>query len=166
MAKKEAKKEVKKERKKDATPAEKQHAEWLYCEKRLTPEVIAKEMDRNIKTIYKWRDEGGWDETRELFDLGPTQLKKLLTESAIRIAKGEVRKDAEGNEVKEIDADAIIKIMKSREYLNQGVSPEVCRDFLVELDNFISELEPELAAKNTKYHKMFLIQKIQQNGGN
>lgn len=155
-----------KPKKRAASPAEISHAEWLYCEKNMTPEAIAKEMERNIKTIYAWRDNGNWDETRELFHLSPTQLKKILTEAAIRIAKGEKRTDAEGNELKEIDADAIIKIMKSRDYLNKGVSAEVCRDFLVELDNFISEHDPALAAKNTQYHKMFLIQKIQFDGGN
>ena len=151
---------------KKASPAEIAHAEWLYCEKRVSPEAIAKEMDRNIKTIYKWRDEGKWDDTKDLFYLSPTQLKKLLTEAAIRMAKGEKRLDKDGNELKEIDADSIIKVMKSREYLQKGVSPETCRDFLVELDNFVSEYDPELAAQMTKYHKMFLIEKIRIDGGN
>lgn len=153
-------------KKKEATPAEKNHAEWLYCEKRLSPEAISKELDRNIKTIYKWRDEGGWDDTKELFELSPVQLKKLLTEAAIRMAKGEKRVDKNGNELKEVDADAIIKVMKSREYLQKGVSAEVCRDFLIELDNFVSEQSPELAVQMTKYHKMFLIEKIRIDGGN
>lgn len=149
-----------------ASPAEIAHAEWLFCEKRLTLEAIAKELDRNIKTITKWRDDGGWEDTKELFELSPVQLKKLLTEAAIRMAKGEKRVDKEGNELKEVDADAIIKVMKSREYLQKGVSPEVCRDFLIELDNFVSEQNPELAAQMTKYHKMFLIEKIRIDGGN
>lgn len=153
-------------KKKEASPAERNHAEWLFCEKRLSPEAIAKELDRNIKTIYKWRDDGGWNDTKELFELSPIQLKKLLTEAAIRMAKGEKRLDKDGVELKEVDADAIIKVMKSREYLQKGVSAEVCRDFLVELDNFISEQAPELAAQNTKYHKMFLIEKIRLDGGN
>lgn len=157
---------AKNNKKQEATPAERNHAEWLYCEKRLSPEAIARELDRNIKTIYKWRDDGGWDDTKELFDLSPTQLKKLLTEAAIRMAKGEKRTDKEGNELKEVDADSIIKVMKSREYLQKGVSPEVCRDFLIELDNFVAEQEPELAAQMTKYHKMFLIEKIRLDGGN
>lgn len=130
-------------RKGSVTPAEKSLAEYLYCEKRLSPEAIAKELGRNIKTIYNLRDEGDWESTRELFDLSPTQLKRLLTEAAIRMAKGEKRLDEKGNELKEIDADAIVKVMKSRDYLQKAVNAAVCRDFLVELDNFVSEREPK-----------------------
>ena len=162
-----AKKETEtKSRKGEVTPAEKSLAEYLYCEKRLSPDAIAKELGRNIKTIYKLRDEGGWEDTRELFDLSPTQLKRLLTEAAIRMAKGEKRLDEKGNELKEIDADAIVKVMKSRDYLQKAVNAAVCRDFLVELDNFVSKHNPKLAAENTQYHRMFLVEKIQQENGN
>ncbi|MEL3904453.1 MAG: hypothetical protein P1P63_05010 [Treponemataceae bacterium] len=147
-----------------ATPAEINHAEWLYVEKGLKPEAIASELDRNIKTIYSWRDDGGWDEKKNLFDLGPTELKRILMEAAIRIAKGEKRLDENGQEIKEIDADAISKIMKAYDYMSGKLSPEVVRDVLIECDNFISEIEPEDAVKITQYHKMFLIHKIDQSG--
>lgn len=156
----------KKGRKGAASPAEINHAEWLYVEKGLKPEAIAAELERNIKTIYEWRDKGGWDEKKNLFDLGPTELKRILMEAAIRIAKGEKRTDDQGNEIKEIDADAISKIMKAYDYMSGKLSAEVVRDVLMECDNFISEIEPEDAAKITQYHKMFLIFKIDQDSGN
>lgn len=157
---------AKKGRKGAASSAEINHAEWLYVEKGLKPEAIAAELERNIKTIYEWRDKGGWDEKKNLFDLGPTELKRILMEAAIRIAKGEKRTDDQGNEIKEIDADAISKIMKAYDYMSGKLSPEVVRDVLMECDNFISEIEPEDAVKITQYHKMFLIFKIDQNSGN
>lgn len=157
---------AKKTRRGAAAPAEITHAEWLYVEKGLKPEAIASELDRNIKTIYEWRDKGGWEDKKNLFDLGPTELKRILMEAAIRIAKGEKRLDENGQEIKEIDADAISKIMKAYDYMSKKVSPEVVRDVLMECDNYISQIEPEDAARITKYHKMFLIYKIDQDSGN
>ena len=160
------KKTAEKTRKKEASPSEKKHAEWLYVEKGLSPQAIADELERNIKTIYDWRDKYGWDETKLLFDTGPTQLKKELLQAAMRIMKGEVRKDNTGNEMKEIDADSLSKIMKGYDFISKKASPAVCRDILVELDNFVSEREPKLAAEMTQYHRMFLVYKIGQENGN
>lgn len=159
------KKEAVKTKRKDATPAEKAHAEWLYVEKKLSLQAIAGEMDRNIKTIIDWRDKGGWEETKELFDTGPTQLRKSLLQAAMRVMNGEVRKDAAGNEIKEVDADSLSKIMKAYDYVSKKASPAVCRDILAELDNFTSEHDPKLAAQNTQVHRMFLVYKIQQENG-
>jgi len=161
-----AKKAEVKTKRREATPSEKKHAEFLYVEKGLSLQAIAKEMDRNVKTIIDWRDKGDWEETKDLFHTGPTQLKKVLMQAAMRIMKGEIRKDEQGNELKEVDADSLSKIMKAYDYMNKKASPAVCRDFLVELDNFMSEHNPKLAAENTQYHRMFLVHKIQQENGN
>lgn len=149
-----------------ATPAEISHAETLFCEKKWTPEAIAEALERDIKTIYAWRDKYLWEETKDLFDTGPTELKKILLKEAVRIAKGEARKDEDGNAVKGLDADALSKVMKAYDYMSQKASPSVCRDILVELDNWLSMQDPKLAAEMTKWHKQFLIFKIQQEGGN
>lgn len=157
---------AKKKEVKRAAPAEIAHAETLYCEKKWTPEAIAEALNRDIKTIYSWRDKGKWDEARDLFDTGPTELKKILLKEAVRIAKGEARKDADGNEQKALDADALSKVMKAYDYMCQQASPSVCRDVLMEFDNWLSSKEPKLAADMTQYHKMFIIFKIQQESGN
>lgn len=149
-----------------ATPAEISHAETLFCEKKWTPEAIAEALERDIKTIYAWRDKYLWEETKDLFDTGPTELKKILLKEAVRIAKGESRKDEDGNIVKGLDADALSKVMKAYDYMSQKAGPSVCRDILVELDNWLSMQDPKLAAEMTKWHKQFLIFKIQQEGGN
>ncbi|MCF8337901.1 MAG: hypothetical protein K9I74_07950 [Bacteroidales bacterium] len=151
---------------KRATQAEISHAETLFCEKKWTPEAIAEALDRDIKTIYAWRDKYMWEETRDLFDTGPTELKKILLKEAVRIAKGETRKDDDGNEVKGLDADSLSKVMKAYDYMSQKASPSVVRDVLMEFDSWLSTQEPKLAAEMTQYHKMFLIYKIQQESGN
>lgn len=155
-----AKKTIKK-----ATQAEIAHAEMLYCEKKWTPETIANFLNFNIKTIYAWRDKFKWDDTRDLFDTTPTELKKLLLKEATRIAKGEVRTDETGKEVKGLDADSLSKVMKAYDFMSKKASPAVVQEFLIELDNFISLRNPKLAADLTPIHKDFLISKINQENG-
>lgn len=145
-----------------ASPAEISHAESLYCEKKWTPEAIAEALDRDIKTVYAWRDKNNWEDLRELFDTGPTQLKQILLKEAVRIARGEKRKDDEGNIVPGIDADSLSKVMKAYDYMSKKASPEVIRDVLMELDSFMVTVDPKKAAEFTRYHKMFLQHKISQ----
>ncbi len=153
---------AKKKQTRRASPAEISYAEMLYCEKRYTPEAIAETLGRNIKTIYTWRDDNGWEETKDLLAVGPTELKKILLKEAVRIAKGEARKDDQGNEVKGIDADALSKVMKAYDYMSQRTSPEVIHDVLVELDNYMVTIDPVKASEFTKYHAMFLQDRINQ----
>lgn len=154
-------------KRREATAGEKKHAEWLYVERDLPLATIAAELGRNIKTISDWRDKGGWDETKELFKVGPTRLRQALLQSAVRVLNGEQRTDKEGNPIKEVDADSLSKIMKAYDYVSRKASPSVCRDILIELDNFICQHDPRLAAQNTQYHRLFLIHKIEQeNNGN
>jgi transposase-like protein len=159
MEKKERKSIAKKP---DANNAEIKYAETLYVEKGLSPQAIAEELGRNIKTIYAWRDKYRWDATKDLFQSGPTELKKILLNEAVRIAKGEKRLDAEGNEVKGIDADSLSKVMKAYDYMNQKLSIEVFRDAFVEFDYWMVTVDAKIAGEFTKYHKMFLQNKISQ----
>ncbi len=145
---------------KRAKPAEISHAEWLFCEKKWTPEAIAEEVQRDIKTIYAWRDKHNWEETRSLLETGPGELKKILLIEAVRITKGGERTDEQGNPIKPIDADSLSKIMKAYEYMSKRASPEVISDVFMEFDNFMVTIDPKLANEFTKYHKIFLQHKI------
>lgn len=156
MGKKDTGKKVAKE----VSNAEIKYAETLYVEKGISPQIIADELGRNIKTIYNWRDKYSWDDTRNLFTTGPSELRKILLQEATRIAKGEVRKDQEGNDIKGIDADSLSKVMKAYDYMCQKLSIEVFRDAFVEFDNWMTGIDPKLAYEFTKYHKMFLQDKI------
>lgn len=150
------------EKAKEATPAEKNYAEMLYVEKNMTPQAIAEEVGRNIKSIYSWRDKGKWDETKELFQTGPTELRKLLLKEATRITKGEKRTNENGEEVAAIDADSLSKVMKAYDYMSKKLSPEIFRDVFVEFDNWMAGIDPKQAYQFTKYHKMFLQDKISE----
>ncbi|MDD2345188.1 MAG: hypothetical protein RBS19_03240 [Bacteroidales bacterium] len=156
------KKHTSSSKKKEVSNAEIKYAEMLYCERGMSPQAIAGEIGRNIKTIYAWRDKGMWDETKEMFDSGPIQLKKILLKEAIRITKGEVRLDEDGNEIKSIDADSLSKVMKAYDYMSTKLSPTIIRDVFVEFDNYMAGVDPKLAFDFTKYHKLFLQEKISQ----
>lgn len=148
--------------KRNYTPGEIKFYENLYVEKGLSPQLIADEYGINIKTIYAWRDKYAWDESKDLFTSGPLELKKILLREATRIAKREIEKDEQGNPIPTIDADSLSKIMKAYEYMNKQISPVVFRDVFVEFDNWMSGVDPKLAISFTKFHKMFLQEKIEQ----
>lgn len=156
-----AKKETK-TKKKDASRTERNYAATLYIEKGMKPEAIADELGRDKKTIYRWRDEESWDDTKYLFETSPTELKRILLKEATRIAKGEKRVDKDGQEVPPIDADALSKVMKAYDYMQSKLSPEIIRDVLKLLDNWMTGIDPKLAYEFTKYHKMFLQDIISQ----
>lgn len=155
-------KKVKKPIKKEATHAEIKYAETLYVEKGISPQAIADEIGKNIKTIYAWRDKFNWDDTRDLFQSGPIELKKMLLQEAVRITKGEVRTDENGKEIKGIDADSLSKVMKAYDYMSKKLSVQIFRDVFVEFDNWMTTIDPKIAFEFTKYHKMFLQDKISQ----
>ena len=137
--------------KKDVSQTEIKYAETLYVEKGIAPQAIADELSRNIKTIYAWRDKFNWEETKNLFECGPIELKKKILQEAISLSKGEKSK---------IDADSFSKVMKAYDYMSKRTSPEVIRDVFVEFDNFMVTVDPKAANEFTKYHKMFLQHRI------
>jgi transposase len=152
-------------KKQDANNAEIKYAEMLYVEKGLTPQAIAEELGRNIKTVYAWRNKGKWDDTRSLFQESPTELKKILLAEAVRIAKGQARTDIDGNEVRGIDADSLSKVMKAYDYMNAKISIEIVRDVLVKRDYWMAGVDPKRAIEDTRYNKMFLQELISLENG-
>ena len=155
-------KKVENKAKKEVSQTEIKYAESLYVEKGVSPQAIALELDRNIKTIYSWRDKYNWEETKELFESGPMELKKILLKEAVRIVKGEPVLDSDGKPKPGIDADSLSKVMKAYDYMNKKLSVEVFRDAFVDFDNWMTTIDPKVAFEFTKYHKMFLQDKISQ----
>jgi hypothetical protein len=152
--------DTKKTKKPPATESEINYAEMLYCEKDISPQAIADELGRDIKTVYAWRDKFKWDVTKELFHTSPNVLKKILLNEALRIAKCEKRLDETGAEVKPIDADSLSKIMKAYDYMNSKLSPEVIRDVLIKRDMFMISVDIKRAKDDREFNKMFLQQII------
>jgi len=155
-------KKVETKQKKEVSQAKMKYAESLYVEKGVSPQAIALELDRNIKTIYSWRDKYNWDETKNLFESGPMELKKILLKEAVRIVKGEIVLGDDNKPKPGIDADSLSKVMKAYDYMNKKLSVEVFRDAFVDFDNWMTTIDPKVAYEFTKYHKMFLQDKISQ----
>ena len=147
---------------KKASQTEIQNAEKLYCESKWTIERIAQMLGRDTKTITAWRDKYKWDDTKNLFETSPLVFKKLLLAEATRIAKGEVRIDIDGNVLKNIDADALSKVMKAYDYMSQKTSASTCLEVLLELYEFICSIDINKANEFNEYFKQFLQTKAEQ----
>lgn len=60
----------------------KDDAKRLYVRENKDIDEIAKLLKVNKATIYRWkRDDGDWDEKRNLWDLSPAELEKIYMES-------------------------------------------------------------------------------------
>ena len=60
----------------------------LYA-KGFTPQSISDLLKVGLKTIYKWRDENNWEHLRELNNIRPSEIKKMILEYVVALKKGE-----------------------------------------------------------------------------
>lgn len=112
--------------------------------------AIASELDVSTVTISKWRKDDKWDDRKTELHASPHKIKELLLKELQKLSNGEVSK---------INADAIAKISKVIESVNDRVSVQIVLTVFKEFDNWMSEQDPELAIKFTEYHKHFLLHK-------
>lgn len=103
------------------------------------------------KTIGGWAKTHEWEQKRLDFHASPTRIKQLLQNELLNISKGDAAK---------LPADAIAKLMATLDRLEKKADPIVVKKMLVDLDLFISQHDPEFAAKATYYHKLFLQHRI------
>jgi len=103
------------------------------------------------KTIGTWAKTYEWEQKRLDFHASPTRIKQLLQNELLNIAKGDTAK---------LPADAIAKLMSTLDRLDKKADPIVVKKILVDLDLYISQVDPEFAAKCTYYHKLFLQHRI------
>lgn len=59
----------------------------LYA-KGFTPQSISDLLKVGIKTIYKWRDENNWEHLKELNNIRPSEIKKMILEYVVAIKDG------------------------------------------------------------------------------
>lgn len=112
--------------------------------------AIASELEVSKVTISKWRKEDKWDERKAELQASPHKIKELLLKELQKLSNGEVST---------INADAIAKISKVIESVNDRVSVQVVLTVFKEFDNWMSDQDPELAIQFTEYHKHFLLHK-------
>ena len=124
----------------------------LFINSGITGKAIAEQLEVATATISRWRKEDKWDDTRADLMTSPMELRKILTEELLNIAKGEKAK---------INSDALAKVSKVIESFNKAVSVPVIISILKEFDNWMSEQEPALAIQFLDWHKKFIIHKIE-----
>ena len=112
--------------------------------------AIASELDVSTVTISKWRKDDKWDDRKAELHASPHKIKELLMKELQLMSEG--KKSV-------INADAIAKISKVIESVNDRVSVQIVLTVFKEFDNWMSEQDPELAIKFTEYHKFFLLHK-------
>lgn len=103
------------------------------------------------KTMGTWAKDGDWEQKRLDFHASPTRIKQLLQGELLNIANGQPAK---------LPADSISKLMATLERLDKKADPIVVKKILVDLDLFISQIDPAFAAKCTSFHKQFLQHRI------
>lgn len=127
-------------------------AEEFYIENLdITLKQVAEHFKITEKTVGTWAKREGWEEKRLNFHASPTKIKQLLQQELLQIA--------EGGEPK-LPADAISKLMATLDRLEKKADPIVVHKILKDLDNFISEINPEFAKECTTFHKQFLQHRI------
>lgn len=131
-------------------------AEAFYIE---NLEATLKEVAQNFgiteKTVGTWARQENWEAKRLDFHVSPTVIKQRLQQEALRVSSG---KEPTFN------ADAVNKLMAAIERLDKRADPIVVHKILKDLDNFISEINPDFATKCTEYHKQFLQHRINIEG--
>lgn len=129
-----------------------QKAEDFFVENiDVTQKEIAQMFSVSQVTVSTWAKKYNWDDKRTDYHSSPVRIKQLLQQELLSIAQGNPKK---------LDADAISKLNVAIDRLDAKANPIVVHRILKDLDNFVSQQEPELATKMTQFHKLFLQHRI------
>lgn len=116
-----------------------------------TQKEIAELFKVSEKTIGDWVKKYNWSDKRLDYNASPVKIKQELQRETLSVIQGNPPK---------FSADTIAKLMKGIDRCEEKASPIVVQRILKDLDNFVSEIDPEFAAKCTPFHKQFLIHRI------
>lgn len=129
-------------------------AESLFVERGLNCTTISMQLGVTEATLSKWRKQMDWDSKRDRVISTPAKIRELLLE--------EMKSVSSGNKAK-IDADALSKINKALTYLDGKVSLSVVISVFMEFDNWMAEVAPGQAVDFTRYHKLFIAYRAEQD---
>lgn len=132
-----------------------QWAAHLYITEGYTQKGISEHIGISQVTIGKWKEADKWEEERNAILASPRKIKAVLLQELQKITNGE------GSD---IDADALSKVSKVIRELDGKISIELIHAVFKELDTWLSEEDPQQAVIALKYHKKFLIHKINADG--
>ncbi len=128
-------------------------AERMFVEEGLTAKAIAETTDMSEQTIGRWRKDGKWEEKRKQHLQAPQNIKKAITEELQRLTAGYEPK---------LDMKSINAAIKAQRDISDEISTQVVYSVFKEFDNWMSSQEPEQAVKFLEWHKLFLLNKAQQ----
>lgn len=112
---------------------------------------IAEKFGITPKTVGDWYRKYDWEKRRLDYHSSPVVIKQLLQQELMSIAQGNAAK---------LNADAISKLNAALDRLDKKLDPFVVKRVLVELDNFITNIDPKFAATCTPFHKQYLQHRI------
>lgn len=127
----------------------KDQAEKLY-RKGLSVEQIAKELEVNTSTVYRWKKDSSeteatdWDRLRELHNLAPSELYSIYFET-FKDFLIDVRKDPRKLQEPKI-ADAISKHLSSMRKIDPtALYYGAMLDLIREINSYLQGKDPEVA---------------------
>jgi uncharacterized protein YjcR len=132
---------------------ERQRAQDWYIENLdATFSEIAEKFGVTPKTIGDWATKDDWEGKRRDYHASPVRIQHMLQQEIISVASG--------NDPK-LNADTISKLMAAYDKLQKKADPTIVHKILKDLDNFISQADPDFAQLCTPYHKQFLQHRIE-----
>ncbi|MCD9582289.1 hypothetical protein LVK05_09600 [Tenacibaculum maritimum] len=130
----------------------------MFIEDGMTAKAIANSLGVTAQTVGRWRKGHGknpvsWDEKRKDYLAAPHNLKKILMKELSNVAEG---KDPD------INVKALADINKVIESLSDKVSVQIVYSVFKEFDNWMAKQDPAIAISFLEWHKLFLLNKAQQ----
>lgn len=131
------------------------YAEHLFINEGWTQKAIAEYLEVSEVTLSNWKRKGLWEEKRARILAAPHTIKTILLGQLEKVSKGE-----ESN----VDADALSKIAKAIDTLDDKISIQVITSVFKEFDLWMVDQDPTQALKFTEFHRKFLLYKINIDG--
>lgn len=128
-------------------------AEQLFINEGYNAKTISQMVDISEPTISKWRTKFNWEKRRTEILAAPHKIKELLLAEMEKISKGEKSL---------VDADALSKIAKAIQSVDQKISLQVIVSVFKEFDNWMADNDPAMAINFLDYHKKFLLTRANQ----
>jgi transposase len=125
--------------------------DWFIENSDCTQAEIAEQFSVSTQTVNKWYQKYNWEDQRRDYHSSPIKIKQLLQQELLAVAQGKEAK---------LNADAISKLNVAIDRLDKKLDAFVVKRVLVELDNFISQIDPKFAAQCTPFHKQYLQHRI------
>ncbi|MCH7400118.1 DUF1804 family protein [Belliella sp. DSM 107340] len=116
-----------------------------------TKKEVAELFGITEKTVGNWSTADDWEGKRLDYHSSPVKIKQFLQKELLSVVQGNKAT---------LPADGISKLMSALDRCDKKADPIVVHRILKDLDNFISEEDPEFAMKCIHFHKQFLIHRI------